>query len=87
MSLEKEINSLVNWTKNGNYIERTIIFSSFGEALAKMVEIGFICEQMHHHPDWTNVYNKLHIRLTTHDEDGITLNDIELAKAIDKCIE
>ena len=87
MNIEQEIKSLKDWIKHENYIERTIIFSSFSEALAKMVEIGFICEAMQHHPEWTNVYNKLHIKLTTHDVgNSITETDIKLAKAINEII-
>ena len=87
MSFETELNSLIHWTKKENYIERIIIFSSFGEALAKMVEIGIVCDKMDHHPEWTNSYNELHIKLTTHDANGITMSDILLAKAIDKIIK
>jgi 4a-hydroxytetrahydrobiopterin dehydratase len=82
MNIAEEINALDHWTLNGNFIERTIIFSSFTETLSKMVEIGFFCEKLNHHPDWSNVYNKLHIKLTTHDQGKITESDILLAKAI-----
>lgn len=82
MDIATEIQELDHWEQNGDFIERTLIFSNFTEALSKMVEIGFICERLNHHPDWSNVYNKLHIRLTTHDKGGITESDILLAKEI-----
>jgi len=87
MNIKKEIDQLVHWKQNGNFIERTILFANFTEALSKMVEIGFICERLNHHPDWSNVYNQLHIRLTTHDKGQITESDILLAKEINAIVK
>lgn len=84
--MKEELNKLENWTVTSKHIERTIIFKDFKEAISKMVEISFECEKFNHHPEWFNVYNKLHIKLTTHDSDGITIKDIELAKAIDNIV-
>ena len=52
-----------------------------------MTRIAFEAELQHHHPDWTNVYNKLEISLSTHDAGGVTDKDFTLAKTIDKIIE
>jgi len=84
--MEEELKNLSNWTLNANYIERNIVFKDFTETIAKMVQISFACEKMNHHPEWSNVYNKLDIKLTTHDAGGLTMKDIELAKAIDKIV-
>ena len=84
--MKEELNKLENWTVASKHIERTIIFKDFKEVISKMVEISFECEKLNHHPEWFNVYNKLHIKLTTHDSDGITIKDIELAKAIDNIV-
>jgi len=51
-----------------------------------MTRIAFEAERMQHHPDWTNVYNTLAIALSTHDADGVTEKDFELAKIIDKLV-
>ncbi len=47
-----------------------------------MSHVALLAEKMDHHPNWSNVYNKVDITLTTHDADGLTKNDLELAKAI-----
>ncbi len=52
-----------------------------------MTRIAFECEAQNHHPDWSNVYNSLHIRLSTHDANGVTEKDFTLAKSIEKIIE
>lgn len=52
-----------------------------------MQRIAFECEALNHHPEWTNVYNVLDIKLTTHDVGAVTKLDIELAEIIDKLIE
>ncbi|PKP15860.1 MAG: 4a-hydroxytetrahydrobiopterin dehydratase, partial [Bacteroidetes bacterium HGW-Bacteroidetes-23] len=54
------------------------------KALAFIVQIGIFAEKQNHHPEIKNVYNKVSLRLTTHDSDGVTEKDIKLALAIDK---
>lgn len=84
--IQAELQSLNDWKYNNNAIEKNFVFKNFKEALAMMVRIGFEAEKMDHHPDWTNVYNKLYIRLNTHDAGGITEKDFALAKKIDGII-
>jgi 4a-hydroxytetrahydrobiopterin dehydratase len=69
--------------KDGKSIAKTYRFRSFREALAWMVRAGFEAEAMDHHPDWTNVYNRVEVRLTTHDTGGLTPKDIELASRME----
>ncbi len=65
----------------GDALVKTFEFGSFREALSFMVRAGFEAEALNHHPDWTNVYNRLTVRLNTHDVGGkITSKDVELAK-------
>jgi len=59
-------------------------FSDFSEAWGFMSRIALIAEKMDHHPDWTNVWNKVEIALTTHDAGGVSEMDFKLAAAIDK---
>ena len=61
-------------------------FKTFREAFSVMVEIAFEADKADHHPEWSNVYNRLHIELTTHDKGGITDKDRALAAAIDKIV-
>lgn len=63
---------------------RTFTFGDFSEAFAFMTRVAMIAEKMNHHPDWSNVYNKVTIRLSTHDAGNtVTVRDRELAAAID----
>ena len=71
------------WAAEGDRIARTFKFRSFPEALAFMVEVGLFCEATSHHPDWTNVYNRVAVALTTHDSGRVTEKDIALARHMD----
>ena len=81
--IQLRLGFLTGWTGNTEFIQRDVEFKDFKTALAKMVEIGFIAERLNHHPDWTNVYNRLSIKLTTHYAGGVTLNDFEMAREIE----
>jgi 4a-hydroxytetrahydrobiopterin dehydratase len=74
---------LPGWKHQRNALVKEFKFDSFKEALSFMVRVGFEAETMNHHPDWTNVYNRVAIRLNTHDAGGkVTAKDIALAKKI-----
>ncbi|MBI2272029.1 MAG: 4a-hydroxytetrahydrobiopterin dehydratase [Bacteroidetes bacterium] len=85
--IQAELKNLNGWEYNNGAIEKNFVFKNFKEALAMMVRIGFEAEKMNHHPAWMNVYNKLNVRLNTHDAGGITERDFVLAKKIDEVIE
>lgn len=73
------------WEEKNNELIKTFKFSDFQEAFAFMTRVAFLAETQGHHPNWSNVYNKVTISLTTHDEGNtITEKDRKLAKAIDK---
>ena len=77
--------NLSGWAFKRDALVKTFTFDSFREALSFMVRVGFEAEDMNHHPEWTNVYNKVVIRLNTHDAgDKVTAKDFELAKRIEK---
>jgi len=63
-------------------IHQAFEFKSFAEAWSFMTHVALLAEKMDHHPDWSNVYNKVDITLSTHDAGGVTKKDIELAQAI-----
>jgi 4a-hydroxytetrahydrobiopterin dehydratase len=79
-----KLKDLPNWNFENNGIEKKFEFKNFSQALGFMVQVGILAEKMNHHPEWFNVYNKVNIRLTTHDASGLTDKDFELAGKIEK---
>ena len=80
------IGTLDGWTvKPGDRdaIEKTYKFADFKSAFAFMSASALKAEQMDHHPEWFNVYNRVEVTLTTHDADGVTTLDVELASYMD----
>lgn len=72
------------WKEENNSLVKNFEFKDFSEAFAFMTRVALIAEKMNHHPSWTNTYNKVEIRLSTHDAgDVVTDKDRKLSKAID----
>lgn len=71
------------WTRTGDGIERVYKFADFTHAFAFMARVALLAEKADHHPEWSNVYNRVEIRLTTHDAGGLSAKDFALAGAID----
>jgi 4a-hydroxytetrahydrobiopterin dehydratase len=65
-------------------ILRSLKFNSFSEAFGFMAEVALVAEKMDHHPEWSNVYNRVEILLATHQSGGVTERDLRLAEAIDR---
>ena len=73
-----------NWKEENNKLTKTFVFKSFADAIAWMVKASFVIEKLDHHPEWSNIYNKVHVTLTTHDAGNtITEKDRKLAKILD----
>lgn len=64
-------------------ITRSFAFADFSEAFAFMTRVALLAEKADHHPEWSNVYNRVEILLTTHDAGGLSARDIDMAQAID----
>ncbi len=77
-----EISQLSDWKVVEAKLHREFKFSNFVEAFAFMTKVAIVAEKMDHHPELFNVYNRVVIDLATHDVDGISTLDIELAKKI-----
>ena len=69
---------------DGIAISKTFRFPGFRAALAWMVRAGFDAEEIDHHPEWRNVYNRVEVRLTTHDTGGLTAKDLDLAARMER---
>ena len=81
-AIKIELQNLSDWDFIENAIEKKFQFNHFAAALGFIVQVGLIAEKKNHHPELYNVYNKVTIRLSTHDAGGVTNKDFELAQAI-----
>lgn len=73
------------WKEEHHQLKRDLEFASFVEAFGFMSQVALVAEKMNHHPNWSNVYNKVSISLSTHDAgDVVTEKDRKLASEIDK---
>ena len=68
-------------------ITRSFTFTDFVEAFGFMTRVALLAEKADHHPEWTNVWNRVDILLTTHDAGGLSARDVEMATAIDALLE
>ena len=85
-AVDEAMAGLDGWTlaADGLSISRTFTFRNFSEAFAFMTRAALAAEKLDHHPDWTNVYKTVDVRLNTHDAGGLTALDFELAKRMNR---
>lgn len=83
-AIEEHLSELhEDWSVVEGYLHRELAFANFAQAFGFMTEIAIVCEKANHHPEWSNVYNRVTINLTTHDAGGISRYDVDIARAID----
>ena len=82
--IQEILKELNGWTVVNGKLHKEMEFTDFNQAWQFMTTAVVQIEKMNHHPEWFNVYNKLVIDLMTHDAGGITENDVNLAKHLDK---
>ena len=82
---DRALRDLPRWRKKPrrDAIARSFVFDDFAAAFAFMTRVALIAEKMNHHPEWSNVYNKVEVTLTTHDAGGLTSRDLKLVRAMD----
>lgn len=68
-------------------ITRRFVFADFNEAFGFMTRVALLADKMDHHPEWSNVWNRVDILLTTHDAGGLSTRDVVMAEAIDAMAE
>ncbi|MCA9983784.1 MAG: 4a-hydroxytetrahydrobiopterin dehydratase [Anaerolineales bacterium] len=84
--LELALANLPGWSVQAGKLHKQFQFADFGAALAFMVAGGLAAEKLNHHPEWTNVYNRVVVNLVTHDQgDSITRLDVALAVRLEAC--
>lgn len=86
---EAALAMLPEWSlrDDGLAIRRDVKFADFNAAFAFMTRVALHAEKKDHHPDWSNVYNRVSITLTTHDAGGLSTRDVEMAGYIDRLVE
>ncbi len=82
------LEELIHWqvVAGRDAITRSFRFAGFVDAFGFMAKVALLAEKADHHPEWSNVYNKVEIVLTTHDAGGLSTRDIDLARAIDRLV-
>lgn len=85
---DKALGRLNGWVYDdaADAISHEFKFKDFSEAFAFMTRVALLAQSADHHPEWSNVYNKVSITLTTHDAGGVTARDMALAEGIDKLL-
>jgi len=87
-STSDEIHNFLNanpsWELKNEKLNKTFVFKNFIEAFGFMTQVAIVAEKTNHHPEWFNVYKTVVVDLTTHEVDGISQRDFDLANAMDK---
>jgi 4a-hydroxytetrahydrobiopterin dehydratase len=81
------VNAPDGWTEDGGRLRRELTFANFSEAWAFMSRVALLAEKAGHHPNWSNVWNRVEIELTSHDAGNtVTERDVQLAEAINQLL-
>ncbi len=78
------LKSLTGWEYQNDFFIQHFVFKNFVDAFGFMSRVALLAEKMDHHPDWSNAYNRVVVKLRTHDAAGITEKDIKLAGLINQ---
>ena len=81
-ALQSGLADLGEWALDGGKLFREFAFDDFNQAFGFMTRVALVAESMNHHPDWSNVYDRVRIHLTTHEAGGLTQRDLDLAARI-----
>lgn len=82
--IQEKLDGLPGWHSEGSAITKRFEFDSFTAAMSFMAKAAPAIDTLDHHPEWTNVYNRVDVRLTSHDAGGVTQRDIHLAELLDE---
>lgn len=82
--VQQRLTELSGWALSGEKLYRKFVFKDFNEAFGFMSRVALLAEAMNHHPEWSNVYNRVEVYLTTHDAAGLSELDFELAVKINE---
>jgi 4a-hydroxytetrahydrobiopterin dehydratase len=85
-TIAHKLAALPEWSLRSDKLYRRFVFADFVEAFGFMSRVALLAERTDHHPEWSNVYNRVEIYLTTHDAGGITERDFDLAARINRLL-
>ncbi len=85
-NVDSRLTALPGWTRAKGKLHRAFTFADFSEAFAFMARAALAAEKLDHHPDWSNVWNKVTVDLDTHDAGGITELDFKLAAEMNRIV-
>ena len=83
-AIREALASLPGWTYAGGKLHRELRFAGFAQAFGFMASAALVAEAMNHHPEWSNVYDRVVVDLVTHDAKGVTSLDLELARRMNE---
>jgi len=78
---------LPGWQVDGDHLRRSWAFTDFAEAFAFMTQVADVAEDLDHHPDWSNSWNRVTLAVTSHSAGGLTGLDVELAQRVDQLVD
>ncbi|HSM16553.1 MAG TPA: 4a-hydroxytetrahydrobiopterin dehydratase [Gemmatimonadales bacterium] len=82
-----QLTEVPQWKVVDGKLHREFRFTNFVQAFGFMAQVALLAERRDHHPEWSNVYNRVAIDLTTHDAGGLTALDFDLARAVDQVVD
>lgn len=82
--IEEALDALPGWSQEGEALVKSFTFSDFTAAIAFIGRAAGPIDEMDHHPEWTNVYDRVDIRLSSHDVGGVTERDVQLARVLER---
>ncbi|MEN9843036.1 MAG: hypothetical protein RLZZ612_865 [Pseudomonadota bacterium] len=84
--IEQALTDLPQWrtAPHASALLRDYTFADFSQAFGFMTQVALCAERLNHHPDWANVYNRVQVRLSTHDAGGVTAKDVRLAQYMEQ---
>ena len=82
--IEQALTGLDGWSYDGEALIKTYEFADFAAAIDFMAAARPGIDELNHHPEWTNVYNRIDVRLSSHDVGGVTKRDLQLARLLDR---
>ena len=84
--IETQLKDVPGWELKNEKLHREFKFKNFVQAFGFMTQVAILAERLNHHPEWSNVYSRVTIDLTTHEADGISPRDFELAAKINELL-